>query len=206
MLYYSKMRWELKGMTFDQLWDLEAKEARAAAQSIRDGIVSHLYKVVAEQYVISIGGSTDAESFDRYALGALPMREHLTFETVLPLEEGFTIDVFPYLSGRRAAMATDPRFLFLVELSWEPRSRALDGLWPDIARVLKTDAPLKVLGVYRVAGQQRALAVIDAKDAADVNRFALMPVLGPASVDLVWSLRDYLAFADDVDNHYRPLA
>jgi muconolactone delta-isomerase len=204
MLYYSKMRWELKGMTFDQLWDLEAQEARAAAKSIEDGIVSHLYKVVAEQYVVSIGGSADAEGFDRYAFGVLPMREHLTFETVLPLEEGFSIDVFPYLKERRAKMAADPRFLFLVELSWAPRERMLDEAWPALVRTLKSDAPVKVLGLFRVAGQQRALAVIDVKDAADLNRFALMPVLGRPAVDLAWSLRDYIAFADDVENHFRP--
>ena len=42
MLYFSRMRWKIDGMSFDDLWKLEGKEAKAAVDSITQGIVSHL--------------------------------------------------------------------------------------------------------------------------------------------------------------------
>ena len=133
MLYYSKMRWKLDGMNFDALWKLENKEAQTAVESIKQGIVKHLYKVCAEQYVVSIGGTDTVEDFDRYADGILPMREHLIFEEVIPLTEAFTIDIFPYLSSRREKLATEPRLLHQVEFSWPSGERELDTVWtgPD---------------------------------------------------------------------------
>ncbi len=204
MLFFSKMRWNLKGMTFDQLWELEGKEAKAAAKSIEEGIVTHLYKAVAEEYVMSIGEAPTAEDFDRYALGVLPMREHLIFEQVLTLQEGFTIDVFPYLTQRRREMAKDPRFLFFVQFSWEPTQRKLDGVWDDLCHALQEPLPAKMLGLYRVAARQQAMGIVDVRDPEALNQLSLLPALQEAVVERVWLLRDYLGFAEDVEKHYRP--
>jgi muconolactone delta-isomerase len=197
------MRWNLKGMTFDQLWELEGKEAKAAAKSIEEGIVTHLYKAVAEEYVMSIGEAPTAEDFDRYALGVLPMREHLIFEQVLTLQEGFTIDVFPYLTQRRQEMANEPRFLFFVQVAWEPAQRKLDGLWESLCQALQAPMPAKVLGLYRVAAQQRAMAIVDVRDAEALSLLSQLPALQSAMFERVWLLRDYLGFAEDVEKHYR---
>lgn len=203
MIFFSKMRWNLKGMTFDQLWDLEGEEAKAAAKSIEEGIVTHLYKAVAEEYVMSIGGAPTAEDFDRYALGVLPMREHLVFEQVLTLQEGFSIDVFPYLSQRRREMADDPRFLYFVQFAWDPGQRRVDELWEGLCGAMQEEGPAKVLGLYRVAGQQKAMAIVDVRDAEALNQLCLSPALQSPSVETVWLLRDYLGFAEDVEKHYR---
>ena len=203
MLYFSRMRWKIDGMSFDALWKLEGQEARAAVDSIQQGIVSHLYKPCAEQYVISIGGARTVEDFDRYAMGILPMREHLVFEQVLPLEEGFTIDVFPYLTKRTAEMDEKPRLIHYVELHWDPRERRLDTSWAEIVETLKGLEAPKVLGVYRLAGRQAAIAIIDIETAAELNRFAALPCLAGAEVSQVEALRDYLGFADDVWRGYR---
>ncbi|HCQ63847.1 MAG TPA: hypothetical protein DIU07_01115 [Rhodobacteraceae bacterium] len=203
MLYFSRMRWKIDGMSFDALWKLEGQEAKAAVDSIQKGIVSHLYKPCAEQYVISIGGARTVEDFDRYAMGILPMREHLIFEQVLPLEEGFTIDVFPYLTKRTAEMDDRPRLLHYVELHWDPRARSLDSHWAEIVETLqRLDAP-KVLGVYRLAGREGAIAIIDIETAADLNHLAALPCLAGAEVTQVEALRDYLGFAEDVWRGYR---
>jgi len=203
MLYFSRMRWKIDGMSFDALWKLEGQEAKAAVDSIQQGIVSHLYKPCAEQYVISIGGARTVEDFDRYAMGILPMREHLVFEQVLPLEEGFTIDVFPYLTKRTAEMDEKPRLIHYVELHWDPRERRLDTSWAEIVETLKGLEAPKVLGVYRLAGRQAAIAIIDIETAAELNRFAALPCLAGAEVSQVEALRDYLGFADDVWRGYR---
>ena len=203
MLYFSRMRWKIDGMSFDALWKLEGQEAKAAVDSIQQGIVSHLYKPCAEQYVISIGGARTVEDFDRYAMGILPMREHLVFEQVLPLEEGFTIDVFPYLTKRTAEMDEKPRLIHYVELHWDPRERRLDTSWAEIVETLKGLEAPKVLGVYRLAGRQAAIAIVDIETAAELNRFAALPCLAGAEVSQVEALRDYLGFADDVWRGYR---
>lgn len=203
MFFYSKMRWKIDGMTFDQLWDLEGEECKAAVKSIEDGIVSHLYKVGAEQYVISVGQAKSMEEFDLYAMGYLPMREHLIFEEVWPLDEGFTIDVAEYLKKRRDTQASDPNFLFYVQLAWDQNQRFVDTAWDEITAGLKTFDAGKVLGVYRVAGQERIIAILDVKTAADINSFSSLSVLNNPEVEKVWSLRDYIGFAHDVWNHYK---
>lgn len=136
-------------------------------------------------------------------MGVLPMREHLVFEQVLPLEEGFTIEVFPYLKARGAEMADRPRLLHFVELAWDPRARWLDSRWGDIRTALQALETPKVLGVYRLAGRQGALAIVDIETAADLNRLAVLPCLEGAEVVQVEALRDYLGFAQDVWRGYR---
>ena len=203
MLYFSRMRWKLDGMSFNQLWKLEGEEAKAAVASIQQGIVSHLYKPCAEQYVISIGQTRTVDDFDRYAEGVLPMREHLIFEEVWPLEEGFSIEVFPYLEKRRAEMDDTPRLLHFFQASWWPYARHLEERWPDLVTHLATLTDPKVLGLYRVAGQQRIVAIVDVMDGIDLTRFSNLPMLAGAQVERVEALRDYLGFAEDVWKGYK---
>ncbi|MGB5685140.1 MAG: hypothetical protein WBM35_04965, partial [Candidatus Electrothrix sp.] len=65
MFYYGRMRWDLKGMSFNDLWILENKEAETGIQTLENGMVQHLYKVAAEQYVIVIGDLPSAIELDR---------------------------------------------------------------------------------------------------------------------------------------------
>ena len=64
------------------------------------------------------------------------------------------------------------------------------------------EAP-KVLGLYRLAGRQGALAIVDIETAAELNRFAALDCLAGAEVTQVEALRDYLGFAEDVWRGYR---
>lgn len=203
MLFYNRMHWDLKGLSFDSLWVLESEEARAGVKSIEDGIVKHLYKVASEQYVIAIGEAPLAEALDRYSMGQLPMREHLVFEDVWPLEEGFTIDVASYLRARRERLEQEPKFLCYVQIAWDSSKRQVDGSWGDIKTALKKTDCGTVLGVYRVAGQQRVVAIVDVESAAELNAFSCLPVFNSATVEKVWTLRDYHLFAEDVWKRYR---
>jgi muconolactone D-isomerase len=203
MLFYSKMHWELKGMNFDQLWDLEGQEAKAGIESVRQGFVKHLYKVSAEQYVIAIGESASVEDFDQYSMGILPMREHLTFEEVWALEEGFTIDVATYLNERRPKMKQNPKFLYFIQLSWSSDKRIVDENWDKMVQSLKQSHPFKALGVYRVASRQKVIAIVDVTSANELNELAMIPTLQSPDVEKVWALRDYEGFANDVMKHYK---
>jgi len=203
MYFFSKMRWNLKGMSFDELWELEGKEAKAAAKSIEDGIVQHLYKAVAEEYVMSIGETNTAEDFDRYALGILPMREHLIFEQVIAVQEGFSIDVFPYLAKRREQMQNEPKFLYFVQMAWPSAERKLDEVWGQLTENLKAYTPAKVLALYRAAAQQKIMLIIDVKNADELNQLSQSPLLRMSEVETVWLLRDYIGFAEDVEKRYK---
>lgn len=101
MLFYCQMRWDLKGMTFDELWDLEGKETDHAQETEDEYGVLGLYKVAAEQVVIAIVNVPSAEELDRIAFGRLPMREHLIFEKVWALRDyaGFAEDVKKHFKG-----------------------------------------------------------------------------------------------------------
>jgi muconolactone delta-isomerase len=203
MFFCCKMRWALDGMSFEDLWMQEGEEARTAIQTIESGMVQHLYKVAAEQYVIVIGNLPNAEELDRTAMARLPMHEHLVFEEVLSLEEGFTIDVQGYLKPRRERLGEQPRMLYYVELAWEPRERSVEGLWDRATRELRECESLKVLGLYRIAGQQRMVLIVDVDRAEALNGLANLPVLDTPSVEKIWLLRDYHLFAEDVWNRYR---
>jgi muconolactone delta-isomerase len=203
MIFCCKMRWELDGMSFDDLWMQEAEEARTAIQTIESGMVQHLYKVAAERYVIVIGNLPNAEELDRTAMSRLPMHEHLIFEEVLSLEEGSTIDVPGYLKPRREHIGEDPRLLYYVQLAWEPRERKLEHLWDGAKRTLSNRGSTKVVSLYRVAGQQRMVLIVDVCKAEDLTALVNLPVLESPAVEKVWLLRDYHLFAEDVWKGYK---
>jgi muconolactone D-isomerase len=204
MLFYCKMRWDLKGLTFEDLWKLEGEEATLAIKNLESGLVQHLYKVAAEQYVIVISWNLpSAEELDRMAMGRLPMHEHLIFEEVWSLEEGFTIDVKSYLKPRRAQLAQNPRLLYYVQMAWDPQERQLDEIWHKAKKDLQDLGAIKTLGLYRVAGQQRLILIVDIEKAEDLNKLANLPVLHNPVMEKVWLLRDYYLFAEDVWKGYK---
>lgn len=203
MFFYSKMRWDLKGMTFDELWKLEGEEVKQGIATLDAGFIQHLYKVTSEQYVIVIGNVPSAEEGDRFAMGRLPMHEHLIFEDVFSLEEGFTIDVRGYLKTRREQLKKNPKLLYYVQMAWDPRKRELDGVWDDAKEALKILEKPKVLGVYRISGQQRIIAIVDATVVEELDAFVNLSKLKSPEVEKVWSLRDYHLFGEDVWNGYK---
>jgi hypothetical protein len=131
------------------------------------------------------------------------MHEHLIFEEVFSLEEGFTLDVQGYLKPRREQLEQNPRLLYYVQMAWDPKERQLEGLWENAKEALKDLGATKVLGLYRVAGQQRLIIIVDVGKAEDLNALSNLPVLNSPVMEKVWLLRDYHIFADDVWKGYR---
>jgi len=96
MLFYVQMRWNHEGrISLDDLWDVEKKETEHAQETIDSGMVVGIWKVAAQKRVIAVVNVESIEDLDRTALGRLPMREYLEFETVWPLRDylGFAEDV-----------------------------------------------------------------------------------------------------------------
>lgn len=85
-LYYVQMHWNIEGrLSFDGLWDLEARGAEFALASNKPG--TRLYKVAGQKRVIGIIEVDSIKELDRTAMGRLPLREFLEFEAIWPLRE-----------------------------------------------------------------------------------------------------------------------
>ena len=96
MLFYVQMKWNHEGrISLDELWEIEAEEAKHAQETIESGMCVGIWKVAAQKRVIAVVDVEDIEELDRTALGRLPMREYLEFEVVWPLRDygGFAADV-----------------------------------------------------------------------------------------------------------------
>jgi len=93
MLFYVQMRWNIEGrLSFDELWDLELKEAEWA---VAHGPKAQLWKVAGQKRVIGVISVDSVEELDRIIMGRLPMREYLEFEAIWPLRDygDFAADV-----------------------------------------------------------------------------------------------------------------
>lgn len=85
MLFFIQMRWNIEGrLSFDELWDLEVKEAEWATTH---GPKAQLWKVAGQKRVIGVVEVASVEELDRIIMGRLPMREYLEFEAIWPLRE-----------------------------------------------------------------------------------------------------------------------
>jgi hypothetical protein len=87
-------------------------------------------------------------------------------------------------------------------MAWNSAARELDSLWSGAVAALKNFEAGTVLGVYRVAGMQRMIAVVDVEKPEDLNTLANMPELRSPVMEKFWALRDYHVFSEDVRKKY----
>jgi ankyrin repeat protein len=81
--FFIQMRWNIEGrLSFDDLWDLELKEAEWAMTS---GPQAQLWKVAGDKRLVGIVHVDSIHELDRVIMGRLPMREFLEFEEIWPL-------------------------------------------------------------------------------------------------------------------------
>ena len=100
--------------------------------------------------------------------------------------------------------------LFYVQMRWNIEGRlTLDEMWDVEAEETRharetIDAGM-VVGIWKVAAQRRVIAVVDVPSAEELDRTALgrLPMREYLDFEVVWPLRDYLGFADDVDARYK---
>lgn len=100
--------------------------------------------------------------------------------------------------------------LFYVQMKWVHEGRlTLDGLWDieaeEAEHAQETLDSGFCVGIWKVAAQQRVIAVIDSPTAEELDRTALgrLPMRDYLEFEHVWPLRDYLGFAEDVRKHYK---
>jgi muconolactone D-isomerase len=100
--------------------------------------------------------------------------------------------------------------LFYVQMKWNHEGRiSLDELWDvesaetDHAKQTVDDG--MVVGIWKVAAQKRVIAVVDLPNAEELDRTALgrLPMREYLEFEVVWPLRDYAGFAEDVKKHFK---
>ncbi|MHB6904382.1 muconolactone Delta-isomerase family protein [Streptomyces sp. DB-54] len=100
--------------------------------------------------------------------------------------------------------------LFYVQMKWNHEGRiSLDQLWEveaeETVHAKETIDSGMVVGIWKVAAQKRVIAVVDCENAEELDRTALsrLPMREYLEFEVVWPLRDYLGFADDVNARYQ---
>jgi muconolactone delta-isomerase len=100
--------------------------------------------------------------------------------------------------------------LFYVQMRWNHEGRiSLEDLWDveaaEAEHAQETIDSGMVKGIWKVAAQKRVIAVVDVPSAEELDRTALgrLPMREYLEFEVVWPLRDYLGFAEDVKKHYK---
>lgn len=100
--------------------------------------------------------------------------------------------------------------LFYVQMRWNYEGRiSLDELWDieakETVHAADTIQSGMVKGIWKVAAQKRVIAIVEVPDAAELDRTALgrLPMRDYLEFEVVWALRDYAGFAEDVKKHFQ---
>lgn len=100
--------------------------------------------------------------------------------------------------------------LFYVQMRWNFEGRlSLDELWDletqETEQAKQTIESGLVVGIYKVAAQRRVIAIVNVDSIEELDRTAMgrLPMREYLDFEVVWPLRDYLGFAEDVKSHYR---
>jgi muconolactone delta-isomerase len=95
--------------------------------------------------------------------------------------------------------------LFYVQMRWNHEGRiSLADLWEveaeEVLHAKETMDSGLVVGIWKVAAQKRIIAVVDVESIEELDRTALgrLPMREYLDFEVVWPLRDYLGFGEDV--------
>jgi muconolactone D-isomerase len=99
--------------------------------------------------------------------------------------------------------------LFFVQMRWNVEGRiTFDQLWDlesqEAEHALEGIKSGMVVGIWKVASMKRVIAVVDVPsiEELDRNSFGRLPMREYLEFEVVWPLRDYVGFAEDVKKHY----
>ena len=98
--------------------------------------------------------------------------------------------------------------LFYCQMRWNYEGRiSLDEFWDveeqETRHAEETLNSKFCVGLWKVAGQNRIIAIVDAPSAEELDRSVYrLPAQEYLEFEAVWPLRDYLGFAEDVGRRY----
>ena len=102
--------------------------------------------------------------------------------------------------------------LFYIQMRWNIEGRlSQEELWElestegEYAKAAVSMGLVK--SIYKVAGQRRVIAIVDLKDATELDRTIMggLPMAQYLEFEAIWALRDYEPFVEDVKKGYKNL-
>lgn len=97
--------------------------------------------------------------------------------------------------------------LFYMQMRWNIEGRlSFNEVWDLEIEESKAAhaAGNKILGMYKVAGQRRVIAIVDMPSADDLDRTIMgrMPLREFLEFEAIWPLRPFESFLDDCRTHF----
>ncbi|MFJ9351617.1 muconolactone Delta-isomerase [Streptomyces sp. NPDC101237] len=97
--------------------------------------------------------------------------------------------------------------LFYVQMRWNIEGRlSFDEMWDYQVREQEEVAgKVNVVHMYKVAGQRRVIALLEAESADELDRIfmATLPLREYLDIEIIWALREFSSFVEDCKRNFR---
>jgi muconolactone delta-isomerase len=96
--------------------------------------------------------------------------------------------------------------IFYMQMRWNIEGRlTLDEVWDlEIEESKAAKDGLKILHMYKVAGQRRVIAIVETESAENRDRVILgrLPMREVLEFEAIWPLRSFDGFLEDCQTHF----
>ncbi|MFJ3763022.1 muconolactone Delta-isomerase family protein [Streptomyces sp. NPDC090080] len=96
--------------------------------------------------------------------------------------------------------------LFYVQMRWNIEGRiSLDDVWAlEVQEAKAVSDKVKIVSMYKVAGQRRVIAIGEWESADDLDRTFLgrLPLREYLDIEAIWPLRTFESFLEDCERSF----
>jgi len=96
--------------------------------------------------------------------------------------------------------------IFFLQMRWNIESRlSFKEVWDlEIEESKVAQAGFTIVGMYKVAGQKRVIAIVDSPSADDLDRTIMgqLPLREFLEFESIWPLRPFENFLEDCRTHF----
>jgi len=96
--------------------------------------------------------------------------------------------------------------IFYMQMRWNIEGRMkLDEVWDlEIEESKAAQDGFKLIGMYKVAGQRRVIAIVEIDSAEKLDQviFGRLPMREVLEFEAIWPLREFDGFIEDCKTHF----
>jgi muconolactone D-isomerase len=100
--------------------------------------------------------------------------------------------------------------LFYLQMKWNIEGRlSFDEVWDlEVRESVSAHGAFTVVGIYKVAGQKRVIAIIEMDSADELDRVIMggLPLREYLEFEAIWPLRTFDGFIEDCKTHFGAIA